>query len=223
LQPKCNDENDCKGKDEKCTAGDHKGCSCKSCPTGDKQPKCNDDKISKGKHKKCTIGDNKGCDCKEEPCPQEQYTPFCDFCGDKGGDGKCKGLSDINNLWAGCKCQGSPPDPVPWPPMPQDVLKFDPDTLPSVSHSSHPYGGDDPLKCQTLKQGAKQSDLKRSISDWCKSVDGKTVSKTGSGVLYKRFDYNGYSYWLGAQYDGKSGGNCGDSATYTRPPASAPC
>ncbi|KAF2679825.1 hypothetical protein K458DRAFT_490260 [Lentithecium fluviatile CBS 122367] len=213
AKPKCT-EDGCKGQDGKCTTGGHSGCSCQSCPTGDQQPQCNDEQKCKSKDGKCTVDDNAGCECKENPCPEERYTPFCEFCGDKGSDGKCNGIADKNNLWKGCTCWDSEPNPIPWPQMDESVLKFDPESLPTISPSSYSYGGDDPLKCLDLPfDTANRDDIKKSVTDWCKSADGKTVTKTGdTDVLYKRFSYDYYSYWLGAQYDGESGGNCGDSA-----------
>jgi hypothetical protein len=211
-EPKCDDVL-CTGKDGKCTKGDLKDCSCKSCPTGDKQPKCDDQKSCKGdKDNRCTLGKTKGCACAVSSCPEKRYMPYCVFCGTKGGDGKCKGIADNNNLWAGCECMDSAPVSESWPPVNQAIIDFDPSTLPDISPSSYTYGGGDLLKCQNLRWGAKQSDLKVSILAWCKLADGKKVTKTGaSDVLYERFDYNGYSYWLGAQYDGNSGGKCGNS------------
>ena len=157
-------------------------------------------------------------------CPEKRYTPYCDFCGTKGGDGKCKDIPDKKNLWAGCDCLDSPSIVESWPPLDQSIINFDPNTIPDITPSSYSYGGDDPFKCQNLRWGAKQSDLKVTILAWCKLADGKKVTKTGAtDVLYKRFDYNGYSYWIGAQYDGKSGGNCGDSADVKKSTASAPC
>jgi hypothetical protein len=72
------------------------------------------------------------------------------------------------------------------------------------------------LKCLDLSYDAKRDDLKKNIAEWCKSVDGKEITKSrDTGFVYKRFDYNYYSYWLAAGYDGASGGNCGDKAKVT--------
>ncbi|KAJ4295621.1 hypothetical protein N0V90_007634 [Kalmusia sp. IMI 367209] len=215
AMPKCSDT-DCVGQDSRCTVGKHNGCACKSCPTGDQQPQCDDEQKCNGKDGKCTLGDNNRCQCKENPCPEKRYTPFCDFCGDKGSDGKCKGIADKNNLWMGCECWDEPPNPVEWPREDQSIMNFDPESLPKISPSSYSYGGDDPLKCQDLSYDAKRDDLKESIAEWCKSVDSKEVTKSGdTDFVYKRFDYDYYSYWLAAGYDGALGGNCGDKAKVT--------
>jgi hypothetical protein len=213
IPAKCDDKN-CEGKDGKCSKGDPPNCPCKdSCPAEDKQPQCNDETRCLSKDGKCTVGDNKGCDCKTIDCPEERYTPFCNSCGGKGSDGKCTGLSQKNNLWKGCACLDSKKTTIHRPSQPQMNLKFDWNSLPDISPSSYTYGGDDPLKCQNTDFSAKKDDLRKSIAEWCKSVDGKKVTKTGdTDVLYKRFGYSWYSYWLGAQYDGESGGNCGSSA-----------
>ena len=201
----------CNGQDGNCTTGEDAGCACISCPTGDKEPQCS---ACNGQDEKCTTGESKGCSCKSSGCPEPGYTPFCDFCGGKGNDGKCKGISDANNLWSGCDCLDFDKD-VPQPPSLGDQIGIPQlDDLPDVTPSSYSYGGDDPLKCLNLDYGAKREDLEKSVTEWCKSVDGKKVTKTGdTDVIYKRFDYRHYSYWLGAQYDGESGGNCGDSAS----------
>ncbi|KAF1939132.1 hypothetical protein EJ02DRAFT_436561 [Clathrospora elynae] len=163
-----------------------------------------------------TLGDNAGCGCKTNPCPEPRYTPFCDFCGDKGSDGNCKGIVDKNNLRKGCECWDEPPNPVPWPQVDKSVIKFNPESLPKISPSSYSYGGDDPLKCQDLTYDAKRDGLKKSVAEWCKSVDGKQVTKSGdTDFVYKRFNYDYYSYWLAAGYDGASLGKCGNSEKLT--------
>ncbi|KAH8719332.1 hypothetical protein GQ44DRAFT_809724 [Phaeosphaeriaceae sp. PMI808] len=209
AKPECI-EKACTGLNGKCTTGEHNGCSCKGCPTGDQQPQCDDEQKCKGKDGKCTVGDNAGCGCKQSPCPEPRYTPFCDFCGGKGNDGKCNGIAAENHAWKGCKCWDFAPGISEPPKVGQFPITED---IPDATPSSYSYGGDDPLKCLNLGYGAKHEDIKKSATDWCKSVNGKKVTKTGDGdVLYKRFAYDYYSYWLGAQYDGASGGNCGDSA-----------
>ncbi|KAF2829386.1 hypothetical protein CC86DRAFT_368405 [Ophiobolus disseminans] len=215
-QPQCDNKEKCSGKDGKCTLGDNKDCACKSCPTGDKQPQCDNKEKCSGKDGKCTLGDDNGCACKENACPEKRYTPFCDFCGNKGSDGKCKGIADKNNLWKGCDCWEEPPNPVDYPQLDQALLKVDVEGLPKISPSSYSYGGDDPLKCQNLSYDAKRDVLQKSIAEWCKSVNSKEVTKSGATEFnYKRYDYDYYSYWLAAGYDGKSGGNCGDKAKIT--------
>lgn len=195
----------------KCTAGEHNGCSCKSCPTGDQQPQCGDEQKCKGKDGKCTLGDNAGCGCKGNSCPEPRYTPFCDFCGGKGSDGKCNGFANENNLWKGCKCLDFAPNIPEHPQAGVSPIEFTED-LPDVTPSSYSYSGDRQLICLNLPHGAKRDDIKKNIIDWCKSVNGTKVTKTGdTDVRYKRFSYDYYSYWLGAEYDG-AGGNCGDSA-----------
>jgi hypothetical protein len=208
AKPNCSDTA-CKGTNGKCTAGDHKDCSCKEgCPTGDKQPQCDDEQKCKGKDDKCTVGDSKGCACKGTKCPPPRYTPFCDFCGGKGNDGKCKGIAKENNAWNGCKC------------LDYDKRITEPDVqgqfpiVDSISDntpSSYSYSGNGALKCLNLAYGAKREDLKKSVTEWCKSVQGKKVNKKGEDTLYKRYKYDYYSYWLGAQYD-TNAKNCGDSA-----------
>ncbi|KAH7109047.1 hypothetical protein B0J11DRAFT_512975 [Dendryphion nanum] len=110
-----------------------------------------------------------------------------------------------------CECWDFEPD-IPKPNF-QSSIEFSED-LSDVTPSSYSYGGDDPLKCLNLSWGVKRDDLKKNVIDWCKSVNGKKVTKTGdTDVLYKRFSLDeSISYWLGARYDGESGGNCGDSA-----------
>jgi len=205
----CGDQ-DCAGLKGKCTTGKENGCSCKGCPTGDHQVPCDDEQKCKGKDGQCTVGENAGCACEQISCPEPRYTPFCDFCGGKDNAGKCNGLAQENNVWKGCKCL----DFVPSISEPSQVGQYPiAEDIPDVTLSSYSYGGDDPLKCLNLDYGAKQSDLRESVLDWCKSVNGKKVTKTSDGdLLYQRFGYDYYSYWLGAQYDGASDGNCSDSA-----------
>ncbi|KAL9618855.1 MAG: hypothetical protein Q9160_006445 [Pyrenula sp. 1 TL-2023] len=208
-QPKCSDAT-CSGNDGKCTLGDNKDCECAKadCPTGDEMPECSDDKC-KGQDEKCTEGENKDCSCKAGPgCPEPRYTPYCDYCGDKGEDGKCKGLKEKSDLWKGCECLDEPEviekgDQTP--------LVFDPDTLPTESVDTYSYGGSDPLKCQNLEWGAPRDKLEQSIKDWCKDNNGKEIEKTPEAdTIYDRVGYRTYSYWLAAAFE--EGGNCGDSA-----------
>jgi hypothetical protein len=102
----------------------------------------------------------------------------------------------------------------PWPPVTdQAIPNFNPDSIPNVSPSSYSSSGEDALKCQSLVYSAPKNDLKKSIAEWCKSVNGQKVTKSGNeDVPHKRIGVKEHSYWLGAQYDGKSGGNCGDFA-----------
>jgi hypothetical protein len=119
------------------------------------------------------------------------------------------GISSKGNLWKGCACLDLKKADVHSPAKPHTNNW---NSLPKVSPSSYSYAGDDPLVCQGLNLGAKKDDLRKSVTEWCKSVDGKKVTASGdTDVLYKRFGYGYYSYWLAAQYDGDLGGNCGSS------------
>lgn len=212
--------NDCGGKIGFCVTKDP-GCACeeddeKECPSGDKMPKCDDDTCG-GKDEKCTKGDHKDCACTPGPkCPAARYTPYCDYCGDKDDDGKCKGLADKKNLWKGCDCWDEPANPPAWPDTNQDALNFDPDSLPTESIETYSYGGDDPLKCQDLEWSAPKDRLERTIGNWCKSHDGSKIErKSGNGTIFERFDNYGSSYWLAATLDDSQGDDCDNSAEIT--------
>ena len=59
------------------------------------QPSCSDDDCAP-EDGTCTGGEHKDCKCKEAEveCPDlDKYIFFCSRCGDKGDDGKCKGVS----------------------------------------------------------------------------------------------------------------------------------
>lgn len=189
------------------------GCGCepeRQC-NNDQQAQCSDEQNCKAKDGKCTLGDHAGCDCKQSPCPEEAYTPYCEFCGNKDIDGKCNGIADKNNLWKGCKCHDYVKAEAHLPEYDQSD-DFNPDTLPKINSTSYSYGGDNPLKCLDLGLDAKRDDLKKSIVEWCKDANGTKVTKSDDeNFAWKRFSQSYYSYWLAAGYD-EASGKCDDSA-----------